>query len=125
VIITPIWGKRALAVPEVSDYGQGLARTSRLFLAQLEGGTSPDVVAEAIYRAATEDGPLHVPVGDDADVLAVARARATPDEWVSIYADPDEQRFVDRFTQLCSADILNPPSLNARRKAAASLLTVR
>ena len=21
----------------------------------------------------------------------------------------DEQRFVDRFTQLCSADILNPP----------------
>jgi hypothetical protein len=46
----------------------------------------------------------------------VARARATPDEWVSIYADPVEQRFVDRFTQLCSADILNPPSLNARRK---------
>jgi len=106
-------------MPEVSDYGQGLARGSRLFLAQLEGGTSPDVVAEAIYRAATEDGPLRVPVGDDADVLAVARARATPDEWVSIYADPDEQRFVDRFTQLCSADILNPPSLNARRKAAA------
>jgi hypothetical protein len=109
----------------VSDYGQGLARTSRLFLAQMEGGTSPDVVAEAIYRAATEEGPLHVLVGDDADVLAVARSRATPDEWVSIYAEPDNQRFVDRFTQLCSADILNPPSLNARRKAAASLLTVR
>jgi len=34
---------------------------------------------------------------------------------VSIYADPDEQRFVDRFTRLCGADILNPPSLNARR----------
>jgi hypothetical protein len=66
-----------------------------------------------------------VTVGDDADVLAVARARATPDEWVSIYAEPNDQRFVDRFTQLCSADILNPPSLNARRKAAASLLTVR
>ena len=106
-------------MPEVSDYGDRLARTSRLFVAQMEGGTSPDVVAEAIYRAATEDGPLQVPVGDDADVLAVARARATPDEWVSIYADPDEQRFVDRFTQLCSADILNPPSLNARRKAVA------
>jgi hypothetical protein len=53
------------------------------------------------------------------NVLALARARATPDEWVSIYAEPDEQRFVDRFTQLCSADILNPPSLNVRRKAAA------
>src|ERR1700716_2539873 len=83
----------------------------------MEGGTLPDVVAEAIYRAATENGPLYVPVGDDADVLAVARARATPDEWVSIHADPVEQRFFDRFTQLCSADILNPPSLNARRKS--------
>ena len=55
VILTPIWGKREQAVPEVSDYGQGLARTLRLFSAQLEGGTSPDAVAEAIYRAATED----------------------------------------------------------------------
>ena len=77
-ITTPIWGKLEPAVPEVSDYGQGLARMSRSFLAQMEGGTLPDVVAEAIYRAATQDGPLRVPVGDDADVLAVARARATP-----------------------------------------------
>jgi hypothetical protein len=61
----------------------------------MEGGMSPDAVAEAIYRAATEDGPLLVPVGNDANVLAVARTRATPDEWVSIYAEPDEQRFVD------------------------------
>jgi len=118
VILTPIWTKRAPAVP-ASDYAQGVARLARTFGAQMEGGTTPDVVAEAIYRAATEDGPVHVPVGDDADVLVVARARATPDEWVSIYADPDEQRFVDRFTHLCGADILNPPSLNARRKAAA------
>jgi NAD(P)-dependent dehydrogenase (short-subunit alcohol dehydrogenase family) len=119
VILTPIWGKLEPAVPELSDYGQGLARMSRSFLAQMEDGTLPDVVAEAIYRAATEDGPLRVPVGDDADVLAVARARATPDEWISIFTEPDEQRFIDRFTQLCGADILNPPSLNARRKAAA------
>jgi NAD(P)-dependent dehydrogenase (short-subunit alcohol dehydrogenase family) len=119
VILTPMWGKREPAVPEVSKYGEGLARALSLFSAQMEGGTLPDVVAEAIYRATTEDGPLHVPVGDDADVLAAARARATPDEWISIYAEPDEQRFVDRFTQLCGADILNSPSLNARRKAAA------
>ena len=119
VILTPIWGKPQPAVPEVSDYGQGLARLSRTLGAQMEGGTTPDVVAEAIYRAATKDGPFHVPVGDDADVLVVARARATPDEWISICAEPDEQRFVERFTQLCGADILNPPSLNARRKATA------
>src|SRR5258706_2044636 len=71
VILTPIWGKREPAAPEVSDYGQGLSRTLRLVLAQMEGGTSPDVVAEAIYRAATEDGPLHVLVGDDSRVFAM------------------------------------------------------
>src|SRR5258707_1802522 len=60
VILTPIWGKRERAAPEVSDYGQGLARTSRLFLAQMEGRTSPDVVAGAIYRAATDEGPLYL-----------------------------------------------------------------
>jgi NAD(P)-dependent dehydrogenase (short-subunit alcohol dehydrogenase family) len=119
VILTPIWSKGRPPVSEPAEYGQARARLSRTFRAQMEGGTTPDVVAEAIYRAATANGPVSVPVGDDADVLAAARSRATPDEWVSIYADPDEQRFVDRFTQLCGADILNPPSLNARRKVAA------
>jgi NAD(P)-dependent dehydrogenase (short-subunit alcohol dehydrogenase family) len=119
VILTPMWGKRAPAATEAPDYGRGRARLARTFGAQMEGGTTPDVVAGAIYRAATEDGPVHVPVGVDADVLVRARARAAPDEWVSIYAEPDEQRFVDRFTRLCDADILNPPSLNARRKVAA------
>lgn len=117
VILTPIWSKGAPAASEPAGYGQARARLSRTFGAQMEGGTMPDVVAEAIYKAATEDGPVSVPVGDDADVLAGARARTTPEEWVSIYADPDEHRFVDRFTRLCGADILNPPSLNARRKA--------
>jgi len=119
VILTPIWGKRAPAFPEGHEYGQGRARMSRTFGAQMEGGTTPDVVAEAIYRAATEDGPIHVPVGDDAEILAAARDRATADEWVSIYTEPEEQRFVERATQLFGADILNPPSLRARRKAAA------
>ena len=117
VILTPIWSKSTPAASEPAAYGQARARLSRTFGAQMEGGTTPDVVAEAIYRAAIEDGPVSVPVGDDADVLSGARSRTTPDEWVSIYGDPDEQRFVDRFTRLCGTDILNPPSLNARRKA--------
>lgn len=52
-------------------------------------------------------------------MMAEARARATPDEWASIYAEPDDRRFVERAAVLFGADMLNPPSLNARRKAAA------
>jgi NAD(P)-dependent dehydrogenase (short-subunit alcohol dehydrogenase family) len=117
VILTPIWAKLGSSLPVVSGYARGLGRLARTLGAQMVNGTTPDIVAEAIFRAATEDGPFHVPVGDDAEVLVAARARATPDEWISIYAEPDEQRFVERFTRLCGADILNPPSLNARRKA--------
>src|SRR5258708_36513256 len=81
VILTPIWGKRERAAPEVSDYGQGLARTSRLFLAQMEGGTSPDVVAEAIYRAATEEGPLYVLGGGRCGWAGWWRGRAQRALW--------------------------------------------
>jgi NAD(P)-dependent dehydrogenase (short-subunit alcohol dehydrogenase family) len=115
VILTPIWSKGARA-PELPDYAQARARLGRTFGAQMEGGTPPDVVAEAAFKAATEDGPVHVAVGDDAEVLVAAQARARPDQWVSIFSERDEQRFVDRFTDLCGADVLNPPSLNARRK---------
>lgn len=114
VIITPIWTKPGSAPPEVPEYSQAWARLMRAFGAQMEGGAPPEIVAEAVFRAATEDGPVHVPVGDDAEVLI--RAHANPDEWASIFAEPDEQRFVDRFTALCGADVLNPPSLYARRR---------
>jgi NAD(P)-dependent dehydrogenase (short-subunit alcohol dehydrogenase family) len=116
VILTPIWTKPGSAIPEVSDYSQAQARLERVFGAQMEGGTLPVVVAEAIFKAATEDGPVHVPVGDDA--VALIRAHAEPDAWASIFAEPDEKKFADRLIGLCGADVLNPPSLNARRAAA-------
>ena len=114
VILTPIWSKPGAAPPEVPDYSQAWARLMRAFGAQMEGGAPPEIVAEAIFKAATEDGPVHVPVGDDAEVWV--RAHAKPDEWASIFGEPDEQRFVDRFTDLCGADVLNLPSLYARRR---------
>ncbi len=118
VILTPIWSKAGETPPEVpDDYSQAWARLMRAFGAQMEGGAPPGIVAEATFRAATEDGPVHVPVGDDAEVWV--KAHANPDEWASIFAEPDEQRFVDRFTELCGADVLNPPSLYARRRPAA------
>lgn len=116
VIVTPIWTKPGSEVPQVADYGQAEGRLARAFGAQLEGGAPPEIVAEAIYRAATEDGPVHVPVGEDAEVWI--RAHADPDQWAAIFAEPDERRFEGRFTDLCGADVLNPPSLYARRRAA-------
>jgi hypothetical protein len=55
----------------------------RVFGAQMEDGTPPEVVAEAIFRAATEDGPVHVPVGEDSELWV--RAHANHEEWVSIF----------------------------------------
>lgn len=116
VILTPIWTKPGVASPEVPDYAQSWARLMRAFGAQMENGAPPEIVAEAIFKAATEDGPVHAPVGDDAEVWI--KAHANPDEWTSIFAEADEQRFVDRFTDLCGVDVLNPPSLYARRRKA-------
>jgi NAD(P)-dependent dehydrogenase (short-subunit alcohol dehydrogenase family) len=115
VILTPIWNKPVSATPDVPDYAQAQARFMRAFGAQMEDGTPPEVVAEAIFKAATEDGPVHLPVGEDSEVWV--RAHTNHEEWVSIFAEPDEQQFADRFNDLCGADVLNPPSLYARRKA--------
>ena len=97
-----------------------MRRLMRVFGSQMEGGTLPDAVAAAIYDAATRtDSPLRIPVGADAEVLAAGRNNMTADEWVSLYAEPDEDAFVARAKQAFGVDTLNPPSLNARRHGAA------
>jgi NAD(P)-dependent dehydrogenase (short-subunit alcohol dehydrogenase family) len=119
VVLTPIWGKRVVPFPEGHEYGPAMKRLMRVLGSQMEGGTLPDVVAAAIYDAATrKDSPLRIPVGEDAQVLAAGRDKMTAEEWVSLYAEPDEPTFVARAQQVFGTDTLNPPSLNARRKAA-------
>jgi NAD(P)-dependent dehydrogenase (short-subunit alcohol dehydrogenase family) len=114
VILTPIWSKGAAPVLDDPSYRQGLSRLMKTFMSQMEGGTPADVVAAAIYQAATESGPIHVLVGEDAEVLVAARDRTTADVWASTYAEPDERRFAEGLTGLCGVDILDPPSLHAR-----------
>ena len=121
VILTPIWHKRTVALPEGHEYGFAMRRLMRVFGSQMEGGTLPDAVAAAIYDAATRpDSPLRIPVGADAEVLAAGRDNMTADDWVSLYAEPDEEAFVARSEQAFGVDTLNPPSLNARRHGAVS-----
>jgi NAD(P)-dependent dehydrogenase (short-subunit alcohol dehydrogenase family) len=122
VVLTPIWGKRTVTMPEGHEYGPAMTRLLRIFESQMEGGTLPDVVAQAIYDAVTdEDAPVRIPVGEDAEVLAAARDRVTTDEWVSMLTEPDENAFAARFEQMAGVDLLHPPSLNARRTAALRL----
>jgi NAD(P)-dependent dehydrogenase (short-subunit alcohol dehydrogenase family) len=114
VILTPIWSKGPAPALDDARYRQGLSRLMQTFMSQMEGGTPADVVAAAIYQAATENGPIHVLVGEDAEVLVSARNRTTADVWASTYAEPDEHRFAEGLTGLCGVDFLNPPSLHAR-----------
>jgi NAD(P)-dependent dehydrogenase (short-subunit alcohol dehydrogenase family) len=115
VILTPIWGKRDVALPADHAYAAAMTRLMRIFGSQFEGGTPPVVVAEAIWKAAHDPAPpLHIPVGPDADVWVGARERLSADEWVTLLAEPSEERFVAGMTSAAGLDSLQAPSLYAR-----------
>jgi NAD(P)-dependent dehydrogenase (short-subunit alcohol dehydrogenase family) len=116
VILTPIWGKRQPSLPAVHEYGPALERLWRTFAPQMDGGTLPGIVGQAIYETVTNPAaPLHVPVGDDAELISAVRDRVTAEEWISLFAEPDKDRFVARAAEMFGVDMMNPPSLNARR----------
>jgi NAD(P)-dependent dehydrogenase (short-subunit alcohol dehydrogenase family) len=115
VILTPIWGKRQPAMPAAHEYRPALERLRSTLGAQMDGGTLPDVVADAIYATVTNQAsPLHVPVGEDAELMAAVRDRTTADEWISLFAEPDKARFVARAAEMFGVDMMSPPSLHAR-----------
>jgi len=115
VILTPIWNKAESLMPENHPYQQGMGRLMRLFDAQLEGGTLPDVVARAIYEAVQEGATkLRYPVGPDAEAITAARDRMTTAEWASLMTEEDEDKFVAKAAAIFGTDLYNPPSLNAR-----------
>jgi NAD(P)-dependent dehydrogenase (short-subunit alcohol dehydrogenase family) len=115
VILTPIWDKAEGAMPEGGPYQQPMERLFRIFAAQMEGGTMPEVVARAIYDAVQEGATrLRYPVGADAEVVAAARDRLTAAEWAALLTEEDEDKFVAKARATFGADILNPPSLNKR-----------
>jgi hypothetical protein len=89
-----------------------------MFRAQMEGGTTPDVVAGAIYQAVQEGATkLRYPVGADAEAIAAARDRMTAAEWAEFLSEEDEAKFLARAEKEFGADLYSPPSLHARSKA--------
>jgi len=116
VILTPIWNKGEVPMPKDHPYQQPMDRLWRLFGAQLEGGTKADVVARSIYDSVQEGATkLRYPVGADAEVVAAARDRMTPAEWVALLMEPDEQAFLSKSETVLGVDLYHPPSLNQRR----------
>lgn len=121
VILTPIWQKGESLMPEGHPYQQVMARLYRNFGVQLADGTPSQVVAEAIYAAVQENGrKVRYPVGPDADVIAAARDRMSAQEWVDLFAEPDEEKFMARARDAFGEDLYNPPSLYARSKGASA-----
>jgi NAD(P)-dependent dehydrogenase (short-subunit alcohol dehydrogenase family) len=117
VILTPIWGKAETVTPPGDPYQQTMGRLSRLFGAQLDGGTKADAVAHAIYEAVQEGGTkLRYAVGADAEAIAAARDRMTAGEWATLFAEENDERFVSRAAKAFGVDLYNPPSLNARKQ---------
>jgi len=116
VILTPIWNKAEALMPEGHPYQLAMGRLYRLFGAQMEGGTKPDVVAQAIY-AAVQEGctKLRYEVGADAEVIVAARDRMTAAEWAALFTEENEDRFVAKAEQAFGVDLCNPPSLHARK----------
>jgi NAD(P)-dependent dehydrogenase (short-subunit alcohol dehydrogenase family) len=117
VILTPIWNKAEAAMPEGHPYQQAMGRLLRLFGAQMEGGTTPDTVARAIYDAVQEGATkLRYPVGLDAETIVPVRDRMTAAQWASLLAEEDEEKFVARAVAAFGVDLYNPPSLNQRKQ---------
>jgi NAD(P)-dependent dehydrogenase (short-subunit alcohol dehydrogenase family) len=115
VILTPIWNKGEVLMPENHPYQQALGRLFRLFGAQMDGGTMPDAVAHAIYAAVQEGATkLRYPVGPDAEAISAARDRMTAAEWAALLTEEDEDKFVAKAEAAFGADLLNPPSMNTR-----------
>ncbi|HVM94728.1 MAG TPA: SDR family oxidoreductase [Terriglobales bacterium] len=119
VILTPIWKKGEVLMPENHEYQQGMSRLMRFFGAQLDHGTLPDAVARAIYDA-VEEGcvKLRYPVGADAEIIAKVHDRMSASEWVALLTEEDEDKFVIRAQATFGVDLLNPPSLNHRMSQA-------
>src|ERR1035438_10064846 len=118
VILTPIWKKGEATMPEGHPYQLAMRRLSRLFRAQMDGGTKADAVARGIYEAVQEGATkLRYVVGVDAEAMVAARDRMTAGDWAALLTE-DEERFVAKAEEVFGADLNNPPSLNARTTAA-------
>jgi NAD(P)-dependent dehydrogenase (short-subunit alcohol dehydrogenase family) len=83
-------------------------RTARFLMAGAATPSSPDDVAEVIWRAVTTDTPvLRATVGPDAAALAAHRPQLSDETWVAALSDPDDAAWRARMLEWGATEV--PP----------------
>lgn len=98
VILTPIFGKHKVDMAAMAPYEAPVRRLLQFFESQLENPRGPEIVAEAIERAAfTTEPKLRYLVGPDAEMLVRARSAATDEEWLEDVTVADDAEYARRL----------------------------
>ena len=109
VVVTPIFDKAMeRPIDMESPYFPITFRTSRLLMAGLANPSTPDDVAETIWRAITTDAPvLRHPVGIDAATLAAQRAAVSDEIWIAGLSTPDDAEWRALMVEWAATEV--PP----------------
>jgi NAD(P)-dependent dehydrogenase (short-subunit alcohol dehydrogenase family) len=107
VVVTPIFDK-AMERPldTESPYFEWTFRTSRLLLAGLATGSTPEQTADVIWQAISTDSPtLRYRVGRDAEALAAARPSLTDEEWIAGTTMVDDAQWRTNMKEWAATDV--------------------
>ncbi len=109
VVVTPIFDKAMeRPIDFESPYFSITFRTSRLLMAGLANPSTPDDVADVVWRAITTDAPvLRHPVGVDATTLADQRAALTDEAWIEGLSTPDDAAWRAHMVEWAATEV--PP----------------
>ncbi len=100
VIMTNIFENSAeqTRYDKTSEYQPLMRRNGKIFAAGFKRAVPPEVVAEAIYTAAsTPDYRLRWPVGPDAEGFMAARNKVSTEAWIEMGADLSDEEYNARF----------------------------
>ena len=107
VVVTPIFDK-AMERPldTESPYFEWTFRTSRLLLAGLADGSTPEQTADVIWQAISTDSPtLRYRVGADAEALAEHRPSLTDEEWIAGTTLVDDEQWRANMKLWAATDV--------------------
>ncbi len=80
-------------------------RTSAVFARDAELGSSAESVGDAVADAVEARAPkLRWPVGRDAARNFRGRAEISDDDWVELHAEPDAERFLERWREVVAGE---------------------
>ena len=108
VIMTNIFENSAeqTRYDKASEYQPIMRRNGKVFAAGFRRAVPPEVVAEAIYTAITQEAyQLRWPVGPDAEGFMAARHTVPSERWVELGADLSDEEYNSRFKEYFGIDL--------------------